>query len=199
MFPNFLKAIPACALMASCLLAFAQPCYGNKQITYAYNLGGMPISCSIYVSQACVSGISTSMTRGKVYSILGSPDYSNSSGGSWTYTYGKYGNGITLKFIDYGGSGNPTVCDIEVTSPSYATIDGVVVGMPASVLSSVYGTADVVNEIKMLAPKLTVAQQQKYTDKFAQTVYTYYASEVLTMSFKVKGNIIRSINVHLTD
>ena len=142
-----------------------------------------------------MNGIKGGDSLQKVRAILGEPT-SVSKNKMLTYYY----RGLTIKFVDFGGSGKTVVYDMEGTKQGeVSTLDGVKPGMPESALSEIYGTADVVRVEKVVAPKLSGEQNEKYRKRLDKTIYTYYANPCLTMSFTVKEGIISSINIHLTD
>jgi hypothetical protein len=79
------------------------------------------------------------------------------------------------------------------------TLDGVAIGMPASVLSTTYGTADSVITERHTASKLPAEAQEKYAQRLDKTVYMYNANECLTMSFVVKNNVIVEIGFYQSE
>ena len=164
---------------------------------YSYNFGAIPISCSIYAEQAGLAGIHGNDSIGKVISVLGQPGY-RSGGSTPVYTY----DGVSIKFVDWGGDGRYTVCKIETNQKGTAsTVDGISVGMPESVLSEVYGTADEVKIERNMAPKLPEKEMQVYRQRVDEmvTVYTYNVSAANSMSFTVKRGIITRIVVNVYD
>ncbi len=189
-----LKKIAAVFLGVACI---ASVCLARRPVEYSYNFGAVPISCSIYAEQAAVNSIHGSDSMGKVLSILGEPKYRTDDSAP-QYTY----DGIHIKFVDWGGDGRYTVCNIETNQLGTAsTVDGVSVGMPESVLSEIYGTADEVKIEKRMAPKLPEKELQVYRQRVDEmvTVYTYNASAAIRMSFTVKKGIITNILVHVSD
>ena len=187
-----MKIIPLLISLLMLINLSSVSAYRNPVFTN--NLGAMPISCSIYSDQAGVNGIHTGDNMIKVKSILGEPKYTSdiSSGGGKYY----YDN-LEIVFVDFSGEGNPIVVDIKARGNAI-TLDGVKVGMADSVLSKVYGTADVIYIEKHSAPKLSQEKNKKYRDR-DKTVYTYYANECLTMSFVVNNGVIKEIHIHLSD
>ncbi len=167
----------------------------NRKPEFTHNLGGMPISCSIYSDQVALNGIKCGDSVQKVTAILGKPmNIVNNK--MLTYIY----KGLTIKFLAFGKSGEPIVWDMEATKAGdVSTMDGVKPGMSESVLMKVYGTADVIHVEKTTAPKLSEEQNEKYRKRADKTIYTYYANPCLTLSFIVKDGVISSIHMHQTD
>ena len=189
-----LKKIAAIGFCFSCI---ASVCLARRPVEYSYNFGAIPISCSIYAEQAGVAGIHGNDSVGKVISVLGQPQF-RSGGAAPVYTY----DGVSIKFVDWGGDGRYKVCKIETNQKgTVSTADGVCVGMPESVLSEVYGTADEVKIEKRMAPKLPEKEMQVYRQRVEEmvTVYTYNVSSASSMSFTVKKGIITRIVVDVSD
>ena len=181
-----------------CVYALCFPCsdvWANRKPEFTQNLGGMPISCSIYRDQASLNGIKCGDSVQKVTEILGKPmNIINNK--MLTYLY----KGLTIKFLAFGKSGEATVWDMEATKAGdVSTMNGVKPGMSENALLEVYGTADVVHVEKTTAPKLSEEQNEKYRKRADKTVYTYYANPCLTLSFIVKEGVISSIQVHQAD
>ncbi len=180
-------------IVSALLLLNCPYIYANKTPTFTNNLGGMPISCSVYEKQVAVNGIATGYTMEMVRAVLGKPDYVSSKN-PLSYSY----NGMSIKFVDFGGSGKPIVYDISVWKDG-VTFDGIKIGMSESELTRVYGSADNVHIEKNIAPKLNESQNQKYIDRLDKTVYIYNANACLNMAFVVKSGIIKEIHIHLSD
>lgn len=169
-----------------------------REPKFTVNLGGLPISCSIYAEQAGIGNIHTGDSPETVQACYGVPKWiSNESGISYHY------DGMVLTFIDYSGENKPILADIMVMknmeSVSNTTPAGVAVGMSESVLTQAYGTADEVYIEKHTAPKLSKEQNQKYDERLNQTVYIYNATECLSMYFVVRNGVITEIRIHLSD
>ncbi len=189
-----LKKIVAIGFCFSCIASVG---LARRPVEYSYNFGAIPISCSIYAEQAGLAGICANDSMGKVISVLGQPGYrSNDSAPVYTY------DGVSIKFIDWGGDGRYTVCKIETNRKGMvSTPDGVSVGMPESVLSEVYGTADEVRIEKNMAPKLPEKEMQVYRERVDEmvTVYTYNVSAANSMSFTVRRGVITRIVINVYD
>lgn len=144
-----------------------------KRTPETFIFGDMAVSCSIYNDQVSVGGVKCGDDKQKIMDALGNPESSYMDNGDhWHY------DGISIKFVDYDGSGHPVACDITATNEKYATPDGVKVGMPASVLTEIYGEADVVRNEEFAAPKLSHEQNRFYRER-SSTVYTYHAAPCL--------------------
>lgn len=191
------KTCKKMAAVLFCAVCVSSIGLARRPVEYSYNFGAIPISCSIYAEQAGLAGIHGNDSMGKVISVLGQPGYRSSSS-TPVYTY----DGVSIKFIDWGGDGRYTVCKIETNQKGTAsTVDGISVGMPESVLSEVYGTADEVKIEKNMAPKLPEKEMQVYRQRVDEmvTVYTYNVSAANSMSFTVKKGFITRIVVNVYD
>lgn len=186
--------IVAGAVTLGCLFAFTPSAMAREPV-FMSNLGGLPISCSIYASQAAVNGIEAGDSINKANAILGKPYSSSNRGG----IIESYYSGIMVCFADYGGTGNYTAFSAKATGKNMKTLDGVAVGMTASVLSTTYGTADSVITERHTASKLPAEAQEKYAQRLDKTVYMYNANECLTMSFVVKNNVIVEIGFYQSE
>ena len=169
-----------------------------REPEFTTNLGGLPISCSIYPEQAGIGNIHTGDSVAAVRACYGMPDNITDGNGLRHYY-----DGMILTFVDFAGDKNPILVDIKVTKNmrigNNATPAGVGVGMSEYVLTQAYGTADEVYIEKHTAPKLSEEQNQKYDERLNRTVYTYNASACLSMSFIVRNGIIQEIRIHLSD
>lgn len=169
-----------------------------REPEFTTNLGGLPISCSIYPEQAGIGNIHTGDSVSAVRACYGMPDNITDGNGLRHYY-----DGMILTFVDFAGDKNPILTDIKVTKNmrigNNATPAGVGVGMSEYVLTQAYGTADEVYIEKHTAPKLSEEQNQKYDERLNRTVYTYNASACLSMSFIVRNGIIQEIRIHLSD
>lgn len=158
------------------------------------NLGGIPISCSIYANQVAVNGVHPNDNINTVNRVLGQPWSSTKYGGGVRNYYG----GILVTFIPID-PGNPTALDIVARGKGEKTPDGVAIGMPAAVLSDVYGTADSVVTERHVASKLDAVKQEQHAKRLDKTIYEYNANESLTMSFVVRNNVIEEIHIHQSE
>ena len=148
-------------LLFAVFMLTTMPCtHAFRTPDYTYNLGGLPISCSIYSDQASLGGIHADDTVQRVIALLGKPQ------NSYNQKYQYIDKGLSISFVDWGGNGKYTVMDMEVTKGTVATLDGVMVGMPESVLSNVYGTADEIYIEKRDSPKLSEEQKAKIHKRF---------------------------------
>ena len=139
------------------MLNFPFYVYAEHRVpTFTYNLGGMPISCSVYRNQISLNGIHAEDSLEKVRNILGIASFVSKKGGILEYDYK---DNLQVYFADYEGNGSYVVFHIKAGRESTAaTIDGVKVGMPETVLSQVYGTADNIDIRQSKAPKLSLEQ-----------------------------------------
>lgn len=167
--------------------------HANRTPIITSNLGGMPISCSIYEKQVTVNGIAPGYTMDMIKAVLGTPNYVSSQN-TVSYTY----EGISIKFADFDGTGKPIAYDIDVWKNG-VTSDGVKIGMPESELTKIYGTADNVHIEKNIAPKLNEVQKAKYVDRLDKTIYIYNANQCLNMAFTVNKGVIKKIHIHLSE
>lgn len=188
--------VVAVALVSILVLGSAREAEAYREPEFRTNLGGMPISCSVYPEQVGIGRVHTGDSMETVIDYYGRPNRITNERGT-RYHY----DGMVFTFIDYGGG--PILADIKVTKNmrigNNATPAGVGVGMSEYVLTQAYGTADDVYIEKHTAPKLSEEQNRKYDERFNKTVYTYYANECLTMGFVVTKGIIREIQIHLSD
>ena len=181
---------------------FAALIIGNSTVS-AYDppkvtkdLARLPISCSIYPSQAMIGGIRAGIKPNEVRSVLGEPKSIHNDNGKIRYYY----DGLLLTFIDFGGEERTVLRDIKAGKDSnFTTSDGVSVGMPEEVLTQVYGMADTVYIEKYTVPKLTEEDNRQYDERMNKTIYTYNVGEILAMHFMVKCGVIVSMQIHLAD
>jgi len=178
------------------LLVITNYAGANRKPEFMHNLGGSPISCSIYNDQASLAGIRIDDPLNRVTAILGKPQSINrSSGISVTYYY----KGLKIDFMQWGEPGSPfTVANMIATSNDVSTIDGVSVGMNESILTKVYGTADAVYTKTFVAPKLSAADNATIQRRFGlnNTVYVYNVDACNSMMFTVSNGIIKEIKIH---
>lgn len=189
---NFKKI---CFVFFFCL--FVSPiCTAQRPVEYSRNFGGMPISCSIYSTQASINGVSTGDTLQKVLSVFGNPNYTSRSDGRIELFY----TGAQIQLIAWDPNANYTVATITMSGRgNFRTPDGVCVGMPETVLSTVYGTADNVSTERHKAPKLSAQDNEKYWEDLDQTIYEYNVNASVSMKFIVKKGVIDSIIIHASD
>lgn len=168
----------------------------SAEVRYMTNFAGIPISCSIEKSQAAIAGICGNDTIEQVASVLGRPNSTSVDkyGSYIDYSY----PGISIRFWNIGTDKKYRVSAMNVSTKGYYTPDGVEVGMPADVLSRIYGTADVVYTEKSAAPKLSPDQQARY-ERLGKTIYTYNVSAGLALQFVVRNNKITNIEMLLAD
>ncbi len=191
------KTCKKMAAVLFCAVCVSSIGLARRPVEYSYNFGAIPISCSIYAEQAGLAGIHANDSMGKVISVLGQTKY-RTNGSLLIYMY----DGVDVSLIDWGSDGRYTVYMIETNQKGTAsTVDGVSVGMPESILSEVYGTADEVKIEKRMAPKLPEKEMQAYRHKVDEmvTVYTYNVSAANSMSFTVKKGIITRIVINVYD
>ena len=169
-----------------------------REPAFTTNLGGLPISCSVYAEQVGIGSIHTGDSPQAVRAQYGIPKNISDEGGIKHYY-----DGMIFTFVDFSGEKKPVLADIRVTKNmkvgNNATPDGVAVGMSEDVLTQVYGMADAVYIEKHLAPKLSEEQNKKYDERLNRTVYTYNANECLSMHFIVRNGIITEIHIHLSE
>ena len=188
---SFAKSLVAGLTAFGCLTAIPSTAFAREPIIIG-NLGGIPISCSVYASQIAVNGIRTEDNIDAVNRVLGKPWSSTKlRGGSYKNYYG----GVLVMFIALDPN-NPVALDIVAIGKGMQTPDGVAIGMPATVLSTVYGTADSVVTERHTASKLDAAKQKEHARRLDKTIYEYNANECLTMSFVVQNNAIVEIHIH---
>ena len=191
------KTCKKMAAVLFCAVCVSSIGLARRPVEYSYNFGAIPISCSIYAEQAGLAGIHANDSMGKVISVLGQTKY-RTNGSLLIYMY----DGVDVSLIDWGSDGRYTVYMIETNQKGTAsTVDGVSVGMPESILSEVYGTADEVKIEKNMAPKLPEKEMQVYRQRVDEmvTVYTYNVSAANSMSFTVKKGIITRIVINVYD
>ena len=112
----------------ACCFIFSLPTlsHANKIPEFRTNLGGLPISCSIYSDQATINNVKSSYRLKDVYAVLGKPSSEYKREG---ITYVNY-EGLYFTFADYSGDGNLSIRSITTAHKSGATtIDGVKPGM----------------------------------------------------------------------
>lgn len=160
--------------------------------SFKNDFGGIPISCSISIKQVAIDGISAGEYLQDVREKLGTPDFVIR--GDHTLKYNYYG-GLLIYFIDLDGNGNYTVYKISSMSKTGCTPDGVSVGMPDSILSDTYGTADRIKTTTYMSPKLSSEIDASNQKKLNETTYIYYADAGLFLSFTVKNGIITMISI----
>ena len=176
-----------------CFFVIGTSADAAKRTPETISFGDMTVSCSVYNDQVSIGGIKCGYDMQAITDALGNPSpFYTKNGDIWHY------DGLSIKFVDYDGNGHPVACDITATGEKYATPDGVKVGMPESVLTEIYGEADVVHTEKFTAPKLSHEQNKFYRER-SSTVYTYHAAPLLALSFVVREGIISEINVHQAD
>ena len=185
----------AAVLMAAIIIGSSTvSAYDPPKVTK--DLARMPISCSIYPSQAQIGGIRAGIKPKEVRSVLGEPKAIHNDKGIIRYYY----DGLILTFIDFGGEERTVLRDIKADRESkFTTSDGVSVGMPEEVLTHVYGMADTVYIEKYTVPKLTEEDNRQYDERMNKTIYTYNVGELLAMHFMVKCGVIFSMQIHLAD
>lgn len=183
-------------IIASAFIVGNSSAYAYDPPVVVKDLAGMPISCSIYPSQAEIGGVRVGITTGKVRNILGEPSGISDDKGKIRYYY----DGLILTFIDYGGEERTVLRNIKITRDSkYTTVDGVSVGMSEEELTRIYGMADTVYIQKYTVPKLNEEQNGEYDKRMNKTIYTYNVGQNLAMHFMVKCGIIVDIQVNLQD
>ena len=119
-----------------------------------------------------------------------------------TEIFCKLGLRICNSFADFSGTGDYTVFRIEASQSregKMSTPDGVSVGMPETVLSDVYGTADAVWITKYISPKLPASDDEKNQLRCNKTTYVYHCNEGLSMSFVVQRGIITEIIIRQSE
>ena len=184
------------AILAATFIIGSSSAYAYDPPDVVKDLAGMPISCSIYPSQAEIGGVRVGSTTGKVRSILGEPSTISDDKGKIRYYY----DGLILTFIDFGGEERTVLRNIKITRDSkYTTVDGVSVGMSEEELTRIYGMADTVYIQKYTVPKLNEEQNGEYDKRMNKTIYTYNVGQNLAMHFMVKCGIIVDIQVNLQD
>lgn len=169
--------------------------FANRAPVITSNLGGTKISCSIYEDQATVAGVRPGFSETQVRKILGAPGSVHYLNSTLDFFYPSR----TIRLVDFGGDGSYVLVDINTTNKNDATLDGVRVGMPETVLNEIYGEADAVWKTTYESPKLTSEVNQKNHARFDENVYQYNANETIKMSFKVQKGIIKEIHIHQSE
>lgn len=177
--------------MASCMSVSLPSAMAAREPAFTSNLGGTPISCSVYAEQVALDGVHTNDTATSIIKKLGMPKSSRTDGGIIHYYY----KGLTISLANFGRKGSYTAYALETSSAGHYTPDGVGVGMSEEVLSNVYGTADSVWTKVYNSPKLSDEVNMKNQARFNETVYTYNANACLSMSFIVRKGIISEIKI----
>lgn len=184
-----------CLTMIGCTAVFTPSALAYREPVFTTNLGGTPISCSIYSEQAALHGVYTGDSSGQVIEKLKMPNSTyKRAQGCIVYYY----KGLKINMVNFSGK-LYTVTDIEASQAGYYTPDGVGVGMSEQVLSDVYGTADSVWTKTYVSPKLSDEVNKKNQARFNEIVYTYNANQCLSMSFIVKQGCIVKINIHRSE
>lgn len=178
--------------MASCMSVSLPSAMAAREPVFTSNLGGTPISCSVYAEQVAIDGVHTGNTAGYITKKLGMPDSTYRDRGIIKYYY----KGLDISLADFSGNDIYTAFDLETSSAEHYTPDGVGVGMDETVLSNVYGTADSIWTETYMSPKLSDDVNRKNQIRFNETVYTYNVNEGLSMSFIVKQGLISKISIH---
>jgi hypothetical protein len=182
-------------ILSACMILTASPVLANREPVFTHNLGGTPISCSIYMEEASIDGVHMDDTSVYVLKKLGTPRSIRKEGGILKYYY----EGVDISFADYRGNGTYTAFNIETSSEGHYTPGGVGVGMGEQVLSDIYGTADSVWTKTYNSPKLSEEVNQKNQARFNETIYTYNVNEGISMSFTVKKGLISEISIYQSE
>lgn len=195
----FSQSVSAIALGLMLMCAEETPIFAQRQPVFTNDFGGTRISCSVYREQVALDGVYAGESLEEVRQALGAPRYINRTKGPLKYNYS---GGLSISFADFSGNGNYTVVHIEASQSregGMSTPDGVRVGMPETVLSDVYGTADAVWSTKYISPKLPYSDDEKNQLRYNKTTYVYHCNEGLYMSFVVQRGIITKIIIHQSE
>ena len=195
----FFQSLSAIALGLMLMGSEEVPVFAQRQPVFTNDFGGTRISCSVYRKQVALNGVYAGESVEEVRQALGAPYYINRAQGTLEY---HYSGGLSVSFADFSGTGDYTVFRIEASQSregKMSTPDGVSVGMPETVLSDVYGTADAVWITKYISPKLPASDDEKNQLRCNKTTYVYHCNEGLSMSFVVQRGIITEIIIRQSE